>query len=59
MNFDLRFWISDPQNGQANVRSDVYLALWERLHEEGVEIPFPQMDLHVKALPDRAEPSES
>jgi small-conductance mechanosensitive channel len=59
VNFDLRFWISDPQNGQANVRSDVYLALWERLHEEGIEIPFPQMDLHVKALPDRSEPSEA
>ncbi len=58
VNFDLRFWIRDPQNGQANVRSDVYLAIWDRLHEEGIEIPFPQMDLHVKALPERAKASD-
>jgi len=58
VNFDLRFWISDPQNGQANVRSDVYLAIWDRLHEEGIEIPFPQMDLHVKALPEQAKASD-
>ncbi len=55
VNFDLRFWIRDPQNGQANVRSDVYLALWEVLHEDGIEIPFPHMDLYVKSLPDRAK----
>ena len=36
------FWIGDPQNGTANVRSDVNLALLRRLSELGVEIPFPQ-----------------
>jgi small-conductance mechanosensitive channel len=48
VNFDLRFWITDPQNGMANIRSDVMLSLWEKLHENGIEIPFPQRDLHVK-----------
>lgn len=59
VNFDLRFWISDPENGLANVRSDVYLAIWERLHEAGIEIPFPQLDLHVKQVPDRLERARS
>jgi len=54
VNFDLRFWIADPEAGLSNVRSDVYLAVWDSLHEAGVEIPFPQMDLHVKALPGAA-----
>jgi small-conductance mechanosensitive channel len=36
------FWISDPENGQGNVRSDVNLALLRALGEAGVEIPFPQ-----------------
>jgi len=59
VNFDLRFWIADPEAGLSNVRSDVYLAVWDALHEAGVEIPFPQMDLHVKALPAAApEPPE-
>jgi len=59
VNFDLRFWIRDPSNGLANVRSDVYLELWRRLHEAGVEIPFPQLDLHVKEAPGRLARAEA
>ncbi|WP_300541177.1 mechanosensitive ion channel domain-containing protein [Maricaulis sp.] len=51
VNFDLRFWISDPQNGLSNVRSDVYMAIWKSFHENGIEFPFPQMDVHVKEMP--------
>jgi small-conductance mechanosensitive channel len=36
------FWISDPQNGQGNVLSEVNLAILRTLAEAGVEIPFPQ-----------------
>jgi small-conductance mechanosensitive channel len=36
------FWISDPQNGQGNVLSEVNLAILRTLGEAGVEIPFPQ-----------------
>ncbi len=51
VDFDLRFWIKDPRNGVSNVRSDVMLKIWDRLHENGIEIPFPQRDLHIKTLP--------
>jgi len=36
------FWIADPENGSANVRSDANLAILRLLNERGVEIPFPQ-----------------
>jgi small-conductance mechanosensitive channel len=36
------FWISDPQNGQGNVLSQVNLAILQTLNDAGVEIPFPQ-----------------
>jgi small-conductance mechanosensitive channel len=52
VNFDLRFWINDPASGIANVKSAVMLALWDALHDAGVEIPFPQLDLHIKARPE-------
>jgi small-conductance mechanosensitive channel len=51
VNFDLRFWITDPQNGLANVRSEVYLAVWDALHEAEIEIPFPQRDIYIKEMP--------
>ena len=38
----VNFWIGDPENGSANVRSDVNLALLRLLNARGVEIPFPQ-----------------
>ncbi len=52
INFDLRFWINDPANGSANVRSDVLMAIWDLLEEMGVEVPFPQRDLHIKSAPE-------
>lgn len=50
IDFDLRFWIMDPENGIANVRSEVYLALNEALVSAGIEIPFPQRDLHLRSI---------
>ena len=48
VDLELRFWIEDPQNGTANVRSEVLLLIWDKFHEHGIEIPFPQRDLHIR-----------
>ena len=37
----LYFWIADPENGQGNVRSEVNLAVLERLRREGVGLRRP------------------
>ncbi|MBO0222885.1 hypothetical protein J0689_26765, partial [Vibrio parahaemolyticus] len=39
-------------NGQANVRSDVNLAILNLFEREGVEIPYPQRVLRVIGGPD-------
>ncbi len=52
VNFELRFWISDPRNGIQNIRSQVLLSIWDSFKENNVEIPFPQQDYHLKSLPD-------
>ncbi len=49
VDLELRFWIQDAQNGITNVKSEILLAVWDRFHEHGVEIPFPQRDLHLKS----------
>ncbi len=38
----LFFWIADPENGQASVRSEVNLTLLGVFSVMGVEIPYPQ-----------------
>lgn len=51
LDFVLRFWIHDPQQGLTNVRGKVPLALWDAFAEAGIEIPYPQRDLHLKSAP--------
>ena len=46
MDLSINFWISDPENGQGNVRSDVNLAVLRLLNSMGVQIPYPQRVLH-------------
>jgi small-conductance mechanosensitive channel len=44
---ELRIWINDPENGVANVTSDINLAFWKRFKEHNITIPFPQRDVHL------------
>ncbi|GAB4177345.1 MAG: mechanosensitive ion channel [Wenzhouxiangellaceae bacterium] len=48
INFVLRFWIDDPQNGLTNVRGQVLLALWDIFKEHGIEIPFPHREVIMR-----------
>lgn len=49
LDFLLRFWIEDPQQGLANIRGSVLLALWDKLKENGIAIPYPHRDIRVTA----------
>ncbi len=44
---ELRVWIEDPENGTANVTSDINLAFWKRFKQHNITIPFPQRDVHL------------
>lgn len=48
VDLELRCWIRDPENGVANVRGAVFLKVWDLFQAEGIEIPFPQRDIHIK-----------
>jgi small-conductance mechanosensitive channel len=47
MNLEIRIWINDPTNGVSNVRSEVMLRVWDKFRENGIEVPYPQRDVHV------------
>lgn len=49
VDLELRVWIEDPANGRGNVLSEVLLGVWDRFHEHGIEIPYPQRDLHIRS----------
>ena len=47
INLELGFWIADPEEGRANIVSDVNLAIWRSFKEHGIQIPFPQREVRV------------
>jgi small-conductance mechanosensitive channel len=50
---ELRFWISDPQDGVNNVRSDVNRAIWRLFKEHRITIPVAQHEVRLhNAVPD-------
>jgi small-conductance mechanosensitive channel len=49
VNLQLRFWIADAQNGVQNIKSAVLLRIWDKFKEHGIEIPYPQRDLHLRS----------
>jgi small-conductance mechanosensitive channel len=48
---ELRFWISDPQEGVNNVRSEVNRAIWRLFKEHKITIPVAQHDVRVYSAP--------
>jgi small-conductance mechanosensitive channel len=48
INFLLRFWIDDPQQGLTNIRGKVMLALWDAFKEHDIKIPFPHREVIMK-----------
>ena len=44
---ELRFWISDPQDGVNNVRSEVNRAIWRLFQQHKITIPVAQREIVV------------
>ncbi len=54
LDFSLRAWIADFDKG-FKVRSDLTVAINRALSEAGIEIPFPQRDLHMRSMSPEVE----
>jgi small-conductance mechanosensitive channel len=50
VNLELRVWINDPQNGLGPVKSNLLWGIWKRFRDHGIEIPYPQRDVHLKSI---------
>ncbi|WP_228527818.1 mechanosensitive ion channel family protein [Pararhodonellum marinum] len=49
IDFDLRVWTSEYTNKPKVLQSQLYYEIFKRFNEAGIEIPFPQRDLHLKS----------
>ena len=55
LDFRLLFWVPFEIGLQA--KSDVAIAVYNKFGEAGIEIPYPQRDVHIKTLPSGTPPA--
>jgi small-conductance mechanosensitive channel len=61
LNLELRVWINDPQNGLGSVKNELLRGVLRRFKEEGIELPYSQIVLDHKSMPEvriRNEPED-
>ncbi|MFF7395196.1 mechanosensitive ion channel domain-containing protein [Achromobacter sp. NPDC008082] len=53
LDFSIRAWTYDFDRW-IDIRSDLMTRMYDALREAGIEIPFPQRDLHLRSVSDKA-----
>ncbi|BCB03659.1 mechanosensitive ion channel family protein [Bacillus sp. KH172YL63] len=49
LDFELFVWISNPDK-VILIKSNLHFRIYKALNDKGIEIPFPQQDLHVRSV---------
>jgi len=52
LDFELLVWIDVPEL-RGRVRHDLLMNIYKVFNQKGIQIPFPQTDIHVRSLPDK------
>lgn len=45
--FGIEYWIDGIDDGKNRVGADLLMTIWETLHENNIEIPFPQREVRI------------
>ncbi|WP_425392269.1 mechanosensitive ion channel family protein [Ekhidna sp.] len=51
LNFTLAVWTATHTDKPRRLKTELYFAIFELFKEKGIEIPFPQRDIHLKTQP--------
>ena len=59
LDFKLRFWINDPQEGTTNIRGKVLLAVWDAFKANDIHIPYPHREVIMRPPAPPTNPGNS
>ncbi|MBX3245072.1 MAG: mechanosensitive ion channel [Acidobacteria bacterium] len=51
IDFELRVWVEDPEK-LVGLRSEMVTDIYAALNDAGIELPFPQRDVHLRSVDD-------
>jgi len=57
LDFEVLVWINVPEM-RGLVRHELLMNIYKVLNEKGIQIPFPQTDIHVRSLPEQVDLQE-
>lgn len=43
----LNLWIPDPEEGSANLKTEIYLEIWRAFQKNNISIPYPQREVRI------------
>lgn len=50
INLKLGFWVADPVNGVASLKTAISTAILERFNAEGIEVPYNRLELNIRQV---------
>jgi len=50
--FELLVWIDIREIAEWRIRSRLYFGIFKAFRREGIDVPIPQRDLHLRTAPD-------
>jgi small-conductance mechanosensitive channel len=54
LNFKLLVWADVRRFARGIIKSALYFKIFDDFKEAGIEIPFPQRDLHIRSTEDKS-----
>ncbi len=47
IDLNLNIWVPDPEEGSAELKSQVYMSIWQDFKQNNISIPYPQRDIRI------------
>jgi small-conductance mechanosensitive channel len=57
IDLELGFWVGDPENGHAELRSTLNRTIFAKFKEHGIRIPFPQREMRIQNASSSGNPA--
>ena len=53
LNFSLAIWTATHTDKPRRLKTELYFDIFAKFKDQGIEIPFPQRDIHIKSEPEK------